>query len=208
MHPMPRTNAAPEGTIEDTAPGGYRESLLDRAKTSDPGAIDELLAELRPLIYRWAWVRSGDADDAEDVTQCVLLRVHDRLATFEGRSSLTTWLYRVTANAAGELHRKRGAIRRLKDRWRGLRTTTTAPDPINALEGQRTKEWIRTMMRDLSPMQRVTLDLVDLQGYDPIEAARMLEKNPSTVRVHLLRARRTLRKRLLEAGGAVPGGDA
>lgn len=203
---MRRTTAAPEGTIEDTAPGGYRESLLDRAKASDPGAIDALLTELRPLVYRWAWVRSGDADDAEDVTQHVLLRVHDRLATFEGRSSLTTWLYRVTANAAGELHRKRGAVRRLKDRWRGLRATTTTPDPIAAVEGQRTREWIRTMMRDLSPMQRVALDLVDLQGYQPVEAARMMAMNPSTVRVHLLRARRILRQRILREAAA--GGDA
>jgi RNA polymerase sigma-70 factor (ECF subfamily) len=197
MHRRNRTIAAREGTIEDTAPAASPESLLDRAKTSDPGAIDELLHALRPLVYRWARVRTGDADDAEDVTQRVLLRVHERIGQFEGRSSLTTWLYRVTANAANELDRRRGAIHRLKERWGGLDTKTQEPDPIDAIDNQRTKERILEMMRELSPMQRVTLDLVDLQGYEPAEAAEMLEMNPTTVRVHLLRARRALRKRIL-----------
>jgi RNA polymerase sigma-70 factor (ECF subfamily) len=206
MHPTPRTIAAPEGTIGGNAPAGPAESLLDRAKASDPGALDELLTGLRPLVYRWARVRTGDADDAEDVTQRVLLRVHDRIGEFEGRSSFTTWLYRVTANAANEVGRRRGAIRRLKERWLGHRTTVAAADPLDEIENRRTKERILEMMRGLSPMQRVTLDLVDLQGYEPAEAAEMLEANPNTVRVHLLRARRALRKRILDdhdnGGGA------
>jgi len=204
MHPISRTIAAREGTIEDTAPAGSPESLLDRAKASDPGATDELLRALRPLVYRWAWMRTGDGDDAEDVTQRVLLRVHERIGDFEGRSSLTTWLYRVTANAANEMQRRRGAIRRLQDRWRRQGTEPRMPDPIEGIERERMREQIRKMMRQLSPMQRVTLDLVDLQGYEPAEAAEMLEMNPTTVRVHLLRARRALRKRILE--DRLPGG--
>jgi len=206
VHPIPRTIAAREGTIAQNAPAGSPDSLLDRAKASDPRALDELLTGIRPLVYRWARLRTGDADDADDVTQHVLLRVHERIGEFEGRSSFTTWLYRVTANAAKELGRRRGAIRRLKERWPGQRTTLTAADPLDAIENRRTKERILEMMRDLSPLQRVTLDLVDFQGFEPAEAAEMLEMNPATVRVHLLRARRALRTRILDdtpkGGGA------
>ena len=50
--------------------------------------------------------------------------------------------------------------------------------------------------------QREVFDLVDLQGLDPKEAAELLEMNPNTVRVHLLRARRRMRREMLAQGFA------
>lgn len=175
------------------------EPLVDRARSSWPEGADDLLREVRPLVYRWAWVRTADADDAEDVTQAVLLRVYERIEGFEGRSSFTTWLYRVTANAAAELGRRNGTWSRLRSRIGRVIEPSTTPEPLRRIEAERTRELVETILDGLPERQRCALDLVDLQGYQPIEAAAMLEMNPTTLRVHLLRARRTVRRRILEA---------
>ena len=62
---------------------------------------------------------------------------------------------------------------------------------------KRTLRLIRTLVTELPMTQREVFDLVDLQGLRPAEAARLLEMNPNTLRVHLLRARRRMRKEML-----------
>lgn len=65
---------------------------------------------------------------------------------------------------------------------------------------KRTLQLIRTLLVELPPAQREIFDLVDLQGLKPSEAAGLLEMNPSTLRVHLLRARRRMRSEMLGRG--------
>jgi RNA polymerase sigma-70 factor (ECF subfamily) len=174
------------------------DALAARARAGERDGADALLREIRPLVYRWAWIRTGDADDADDVTQMVLVRVHERIVDFGGRSSFTSWLYRITANAAGELHRRRGVMRRLVDRLRGrARTEPAAGDPLDRIESLRIRDIVSRILVTLPERQRVAFDLVDLQGFTPSEAADMLESNPTTLRVHLLRARRTIRSRII-----------
>jgi RNA polymerase sigma-70 factor (ECF subfamily) len=174
------------------------DALAARARAGERDGADALLREIRPLVYRWAWIRTGDADDADDVTQMVLVRVHERIVDFGGRSSFTSWLYRITANAAGELHRRRGVMRRLVDRLRGrARTEPAAGDPIDRIESLRIRDIVSRIIETLPERHRVAFDLVDLQGFTPSEAADMLDSNPTTLRVHLLRARRTIRSRII-----------
>ena len=177
------------------------EPLVERAREAGPRGVDALLRALRPIVYRWALVRTRDADDAEDITQSVLVSVHERIGDFEGRSRFTTWLYRVTANAAAQLYRKRGVRQRALEAWDGMRIDRVdleANDPLDTIESDETRESIRTMMQKLSEAQRVAFDLVDLQGYPPAEAAAMLDVNGNTLRVHLMRARRTMRRLFME----------
>lgn len=176
------------------------DALVARARTGERDGADALLREIRPLVYRWAWVKTADADDADDVTQMVLLRVHARITDFEGRSSFTSWLYRITANAAGEMHRRKGVMRRLADRVRALvRSDPAAADPLERIESKRIRDFVSRIIETLPERQRAAFDLVDLQGFTPAEAARMLESNATTLRVHLLRARRAIRSRMLDA---------
>ena len=70
-------------------------------------------------------------------------------------------------------------------------------DPLDDIEMKRTVGLIRTLLGELPLKQREVFDLVDLQGLKPKEAAEMLEMNPNTARVHLLRARRTMRREML-----------
>lgn len=198
---------AREGMTGRTAASPGIDALVARARTGEQAGTDDLLREIRPLVYRWAWVRTADSDEAEDVTQTVLIRVHQRIHRFEGRSSFTSWLYRITANAATEQHRRRSALRRMMDRVRQLnRRTATTSDPIARIDNERTRTLVSRIVESLPSRQRVVFDLVDLQGYPPAEAAGMLDMNDTTVRVHLLRARRAIRSRLIaEASREEPG---
>ena len=174
------------------------EPLVERVREMGAEGIDELLRRVRPMIYRWAVVQTADADDAEDITQKVLLQVNARIGDFEGRARFTTWLYRVTANAVGEQRRSRGIWRRFLEKLRvaGIADRTQI-DVLAGIDNARSRDRVAALLHDLTRTQRVLTDLVDLQGYAPAEAAEMLAMNPNTARVHLMRARRILRRRLL-----------
>src|SRR5262245_44233887 len=87
--------------------------LLETADSEPPQKVTPELVyrEYTQRIYRVALRMVGNEADAEDVTQEVLLQVVRKLDTFRGESSLATWLYRVTANAALALRRKRASCR-------------------------------------------------------------------------------------------------
>jgi RNA polymerase sigma factor (sigma-70 family) len=198
MHPITRTMTAREGMTIRTAATHDLEALVARARTGERAGTEALLREIRPLVYRWAWVRTSDSDEADDVTQTVLLNVHRRIHRFEGRSSFTSWLYRITANAAAEQHRRRKTVLRLVDRVRRLNHPEPATvDPIARIESERTRALVSQIVESLPARQRVVFDLVDLEGFSQAEAAGMLEMNATTLRVHLMRARRAIRGRLL-----------
>ena len=73
-------------------------------------------------------------------------------------------------------------------------------DPVDKLEMNRTLRLIRTLLSELPMRQREVFDVVELQGLKPIEAADLLGMNPNTLRVHLLRARRAMRRAMLSQG--------
>jgi RNA polymerase sigma-70 factor (ECF subfamily) len=66
--------------------------LIRRAQKGEPGALEDLIRRHYGLIHRWALVKTGDADDAEDVTQRVLIQLFKKLGSFRGRSSFKSWL--------------------------------------------------------------------------------------------------------------------
>lgn len=78
-----------------------------------------------------------------------------------------------------------------------------APDPSSRMEARDAAALVRRLLRDLTATQRQVFDLVDLQGYRPAEAADVIGMNQKTLRVHLHRARRTLRRALIEADPAL-----
>ncbi len=184
--------SGPEATSSD-------DLLIRRAQRGEPGAFDDLIRQNFRRIHRWALVKTGDADDAEDVTQRVLIQLFKKLGTFRRRSSFDSWLYRITSNAAGELHRRTDARERAVAKWEEKQGGEgTEPGVLGRIAGSEAADVARTFFSELPERQREVFDLVEMQGYAPAEAAEMLAMNASTARVHLLRARRTLRTRIME----------
>ena len=178
--------------------------LARRAGKGERGARERLAGALRPLVCRWALVMTGDPDDAEDVAQLVLMKALSSIASFDGRSRVTSWVYRITRNASLDHQRARRQEQRLAEKaeWLAEAQAAELEDPLDEIEMKRTLRLIRALVTELPMMQREVFDLVDLQGLRPKEAARLLGMNPNTLRVHLIRARRRMRKEML----ARPGG--
>jgi RNA polymerase sigma-70 factor (ECF subfamily) len=176
------------------------EPLVRQAQSGNEEAFRRLVERCHAQVYRWALVRTGDADDADDVAQDVLVRLSTHLDRYDGRSRFTTWLFRVTANAAGGFFRRGAARRRMAEqleRWDaedGPRHT----DPLRQVQAADVAGLVRAFFNELPVRQREVLDLADFQGYGAAEIGEMLKIDPATVRAHLFRARRTLRARMLE----------
>lgn len=176
--------------------------LTERASGGERAALGKLAGALRPLVCRWALVMTGDPDDAEDVAQLVMMKMMASIGGFDGRSRITSWLYRITRNASLDHQRGKQRDQRLAERVEqlGQASAPRIEDPLDEIEMKRTLRLIRTFLGELPATQREVFDLVDLQGLKPVEAAELLEMNPSTLRVHLMRARRRMRTEMLAQG--------
>ena len=183
--------------------------LAERAEKGEREAFGRLAGALRPLVCRWALVITGDPDDAEDVAQVVLMKTLESLERFDGRSKFTSWVYRIARNASLDHQRRKRRDLHLVHKLAAPAALEAPPmeDPLDEIEMKRTLRLIRALLGKLSTRQREVFDLVDLQGLKPGEAARLLDMNPNTLRVQLLRARRKMRREMLARGRGYGGRD-
>ncbi len=163
-------------------------------------SFEELIGEFYPRIYRWALVITGDPDSADDVTQEAVIRAYRHFGTFRGDSSLSTWLYRITRNAAVEMMTRQADRDERRDRIPAeeMAAEFYGTTHNESVDSRQLLEIVRSFFRELSDRQREVFDLVDMQGYRPTEAAEMLGIDAATARTHLLRARRTIRGRIVD----------
>jgi RNA polymerase sigma-70 factor (ECF subfamily) len=176
------------------------EDWARRAQRGDHRALAQLLRAVRPRVFRWALVQTGSPDDAEDITQTALLRVQRGLRHFAFAARFTTWLYSVTRSAAAD-------ARRIQRRRAELLAERTPADVASSSEPRVDERRLLALVRDqldaLPARQREVFDLVDLQGRAPGDVAELLALDAATVRVHLLRARRTIRAHIAERNPAL-----
>jgi len=172
--------------------------LIRKAQAGDEEAFATLVDTWHPRILRWATGLLDDADDADDIAQQVLVRLYGKLSSFRGAARFSTWLYQITMNATRDAMRRRRRRVRALDRMRVLEPPLETADPVaEPLDRADLVRRAREALSTLPDRQRAVLDLVDLQGLAPHEAATLIGIAPATARVHLLRARRALRQALL-----------
>src|SRR5262249_30107284 len=144
--------------------------------------------------------------DVEDVTQDVLLQVVRKLDTFRGESDLSTWLHRVTVNAALAYRHKR-ALQRAREASTSLEHMEDSGRPVAAvspegaepdkqLPGRELKERIEEAVRGLPEMYRGPFVLSDIEGMPNAEIGELLGLSLPAVKSRLHRARLLLRDAL------------
>jgi len=173
---------------------------LGAAMDGDRESLSALLEQVRPTVYRWAAMKTLDADDAEDVTQNVLLKVAKKIHTFRRDSSLSSWLYRITMNEATGFHRKRAREAEKGKAFLELNAETLREQPeIPRIDEQRAVDAILRFACTLPPLQFSSFRLIDVDGLRPAEAAGRLGKSQGNVRSSLCRARKRIRYLVLQA---------
>jgi RNA polymerase sigma factor (sigma-70 family) len=150
----------------------------------------------------------GDRDDAEDIVQAAFTIVHDRARTFDPARPFAPWLYAIVRRLAANRRARDARRARLMRAWgRGAAAESAALGPERGVLARMEVETVRRAMAALSPMQRACLELVALHDLAPEEVAAMHGIEESTVRQHVFRARRALRRALDDAGVAERGSD-
>ena len=89
-----------------TEPDDLSETELARLRAGDPRGLEALFERFGARIYRVCRGLLGQAADAEDAAQEVMLRIFDKAATFGGRSRFSTWVYRVAVHHCANLRRR------------------------------------------------------------------------------------------------------
>ncbi len=206
--------------MSDPSAGGGAPSLEElarQASTGDRSALERVVAAVRDPIYRLALRMLSDPDDAEDCTQEILILVVTHLGSFEGRSKLLTWIYKIASRHLLRA-RKRAAERSVIDAeaFGAWLDAHVAPEPYAAsseAEYRELCEEVRIgctygMLLVLSRELRLAYILGDLLELSDKEGAEALEITPAAFRQRLARARRTVRPILAgRCSLVVPGGS-
>jgi RNA polymerase sigma factor (sigma-70 family) len=181
--------------------------LVTLAKAGDSLALEKLIEKNQVWIYNVALRMVGRPEDAEDVTQEVLVKVVTKLSTFEGRSSFRTWLYRIVANHT--LNMKRKLWERLDDSFEKhakLVDGLEVMDPGNSIDDEILADGVKTacmtgMLLCLDRQQRLVMILGSIFGVDSQFGATILEISPENFRQILSRARKQLKSFMAEKCG-------
>jgi RNA polymerase sigma-70 factor (ECF subfamily) len=161
--------------------------VVASARDGDVGAFETLVRTNADAVFGHALRFFGDRQLAEDATQEVFLKVFRSLAGFDGRSSFSTWLFRLTRNVCIDLMRR--------DKRRPLpMDPLEAPQPAVAdfADGVVTADAVEAAMNTLLPEDRDALSAVTLFGLPYAEAAAALGVPVGTVKSRVFRARRAL----------------
>lgn len=176
--------------------------ILERAREGDRSALAELLSPELDRVYAICRRMVNHPQDAEELAQDALVKIIRGLPTFDGRSSLSTWMTRVTINACLSWLRTRA--RRSEDRPVSISGADILPAPepdaeIGVKEEDRRRTRLLEALDALRPEHRAIIVLRDVRGmeYDAIGAA--LDLPVGTVKSRLFRARAALR-RAMESG--------
>jgi RNA polymerase sigma-70 factor, ECF subfamily len=172
--------------------------LAALAANGDAEAFEMLAERYRGFMYAVCRRVTCDDQDAVDALQDALLAAWQRIGSFEGRSSVRTWLFRVAANAAVDEVRRRA---QRQDHPEAVAGERAAPFDLEAaVVARQTVGWA---LAKLPPHFRQAVALRDLYGLSYQEMAQLLDVPIDTVKSRIFRGRRALAE-LLEP---TPGGE-
>ena len=188
-------------------------TLIARLRQGDTTAVDDLAAAYGPKVYQLAFRYMKNREDAEEVAQDVLMKVCRKIEAFRGDSALSSWIYRITFNAA---------MSRLRNSKFSRPAEVSAEDrlPAGSYDGDRARlpreaaDWssladeafLRAQLRErleqalaqLPPIYRVPVVLRDIEGLSTEEASAVLKVKSQTLKSRLHRGRLILRQRLAD----------
>ena len=166
------------------------EVLIRRIADGDQLAMRTLFARYRVAIYRWLLRLVGDEALAEDLLSDVFLDVWRKAASFEARSSVSTWLLAIARYKALSARRQQPHAE-LNDE---LASTVADPadDPELVLQKKDRAELLRQSLAKLSPEHGEVIDLVYYHGKSVKEVAETIGINEATVKTRMFYARKKL----------------
>lgn len=187
--------------------------LVARLRAGDESAVADLHSIYGTKIHQLAFRHLGNHEDAEEVTQDVLLRVFRKINLFRGDAALSSWVYRITFNAAMSRLRRAKVHDRIFDETNAPREEAGGGQPVVIADWSSTgdESFLRSQVRTaftraLARMPRVyrtPVLLRDVRGLSTEEASRALRVNVQTLKSRLHRGRLFLRAQLGDFAGGL-----
>lgn len=178
--------------------------LLARIQAGDKEACAECIDVHSPAVYRLALRLMGNEADAEDVVQETFLNAFKAIDSFEGRSQLGTWLYRIAYNTAMMRLRKPSPHTVSVEESLSPETQTIVPRqlfdwcclPEKDFESDEVRSELEKAISEMPESLKAVFILRDLEGLSTEQAANALELSEGATKVRLHRGRLWLRERL------------
>ncbi len=165
------------------------EELATAAGGGDRDAFAALLDRHYDRVRGLCFRLTGSVSEADDLTQDICIALPAKLAGFRGAARFTTWLYRVTVNAAHDRRRRQATHARAADGWGDWET-----DRQEAMAEERAaKDWLAMTMRQLPPELRDTVALTLGEELSQAEAAEVLGVSEGTVAWRMSEVKKRLR---------------
>lgn len=179
---------------------------LAALQQKDKGEFARVLDQNADRIYRLALKMVGNPQDAEDILQETFIKAFNNIEQFEGRSKISTWLYRIAINESLMLLRNRNGNTIQFDKEIKTDEGDDIPRqivdwcclPEKELMSSEAHQYIRDAIKTLSNANRAAFLLRDVEGLSTKEAAETLEISESALKVRLMRARMQLREELTD----------
>ena len=193
------------------------DNLLARLQAGEEQALSDLADAYGSKIYQLAFRYLHNKEDAEEVTQDVLFKVYRKVGEFRGDAALSSWIYRITFNAAmSRLRTAQFQRAQAEDRREAAIDSDTMGELLRPVD---VADWtdladervLRSQLRQrvfrailaLPAIYRAPVMLRDIQGMSTEEASAMLRVKDQTLKSRLHRGRLILRKQLADFAGGL-----
>ncbi len=179
-------------------------ALIRRVQARDEMAFREIVERYQSKVFSIIYGILRNRNDAEDISQQVFAKVYFSIRNFDFRSSLLTWIYKITVNECYDYLRKK-RVRKLvyesdfsEDDARRMQASEPAVDaavPVDTRLAQR--DLILKLLSKVSAEERSLILMKEVEGHSVEELAQMTGLNENTIKVKLFRTR----QKLLKAAG-------
>ncbi|MGQ9917630.1 MAG: RNA polymerase sigma factor [Bryobacteraceae bacterium] len=189
--------------------------LVRRIQERDEAAFRELVERYQNKVYSIIYGILRNHNDAEDIAQQVFTKIYFSIGSFDFRSSLLTWIYKITVNECYDYLRKR-RVRKLVYESdlgdeEGVNMERSEPDQAPRIDERLERQDLaRKLLAKLGEEDRLLMLLKEVEGHSVEELAQMTGMNENTIKVKLFRARQKLLKaaqRLTQRRGLRPVGE-
>lgn len=183
-----------QGSLSQPGGASLVSRLVERARTGDRDAFEELIALHHNEIYRLVFFRTRSRMDSEDLTQEIFFSAFRYLPQLKESDRFRPWLYRIAVNRVRDFHRKRKFLA-----FFGFSDERAEVDPADiethadpgALDKVLKNEFwhhVKELSKRFSPMEREVFSLRFNEHLNLREIAQVLKKSESAVKTHLYRA--------------------
>jgi RNA polymerase sigma-70 factor (ECF subfamily) len=176
-------------------------ALTRRIAGGDMDAFEELYSLYYRRVYSLCYRMTRNQSEAEDLTHDIFVHLYKKIEGFRGQSALMTWLHRVTVNQVLMHFRRKAARPREVSCDTETAVEIEALSAVKNVAGAPARVELEKAIAELPPGYRLVLVMHDVQGYEHGEIARAAGISVGTSKSQLHKARRKLRKQLLERSG-------